>query len=179
MLQIVKHCYQSPPKSSIVQAHFLHPLLMWLGLKLESCPSLITPHLSPHWSLVPRHGPHASHLAPGGFSAVPQQLAAPPHTDSSHHPMLFLNVLLLSHNAIRLPQDFPGAYTPSGIPGYEKPNEMVKKTYYKLPTANFPVTNNLPQVCLKAISLESCQHAATEAIVKMMVRLPGQPTKAF
>lgn len=68
-----------------------------------------------------------------------------PHHTLTHAntPTPFLKMLLLSHNSIHLSQDFPGAYTPSGILGYEKPHEMVKKTHYKLPTANFPVTNNL------------------------------------
>ena len=46
------------------------------------------------------------------------------HTSSL---MPFPNVLLLSHNSIHLPQDFPGAYTPSGVLGYEKPHQTVRK----------------------------------------------------
>ncbi|KAF5929720.1 hypothetical protein HPG69_002443 [Diceros bicornis minor] len=81
-----------------------------------------------------------SHQAPDkqqhGYYHIPNiwQL----HHKLTHTKILtpFLNVLLLSHSSIHLPQGFPGAYTPSGVVGYEKPHKTnnsdeAQRIYFK------------------------------------------------
>ena len=64
---------------------------------------------------------------------------APTHTDTL---TLFLNVLLLSHDSIHLPQNFPRAHTPSGVPGYKTSHETVRKynVNYLLPMSLLQTT---------------------------------------
>lgn len=99
-------------------------LLIWLSLKLECCPSLTTCHLSPSRGVVPKYVPHTSHPAPGGFSTSIWQLHQA--LTQANIPVSFLNMLLLNHSSTHLPQDFPGAYASSGVPGSRSPMRWLR-----------------------------------------------------